>query len=227
MRTTTTNPFSERSGGGLNTVQKQVLNIMESGTASEPGDLSSQSIKKQLLALEKAINKNRDLRTRYGNDPEKSVLHPSPASLTIAKSLRVACRFVDSEFALIEALQALLLLSSQPAMAFPILLELSTPTSLADLLSHENTDVVIAVIEVLEEWTDEEVLEADEDEDDEDTDTRRDAMRALVEGLVEAGVVELVVSGIERFNEEDEAERGGLFHSLGEWITGCTRVGGS
>mgnify|MGYP001600532286 CR=1 FL=1 len=44
---------------------------MESGTASEPGELTSQGVKKQLLALEKAINKNRDLRTRYGNDPEK------------------------------------------------------------------------------------------------------------------------------------------------------------
>ncbi|KAL8277930.1 hypothetical protein RQP46_009749 [Phenoliferia psychrophenolica] len=167
---------------------------MESGTASEPGDLTAQGVKKQLLALEKAINKNRDLRTRYGNDPEK---------------------FVDSEFALIEALHALLLLSSQPTMAFPLLLELSTHNSIADLLSHENTDVVVAVIEVLEEWTDEEVLEADEDEEDEATDARRDAMKGLVEGLVEAGVVELVVSGIERFNEEDETERGGLFHSLG------------
>ena len=127
-----------------------------------------------------------------------------------------ARRFVDSEFALIEALHALLLLSSQPTMAFPLLLELSTHNSIADLLSHENTDVVVAVIEVLEEWTDEEVLEADEDEEDDATDARRDAMKALVEGLVEAGIVELAVSGIERFNEDDETERGGLFHSLGK-----------
>ena len=132
------------------------------------------------------------------------------------RELTGARRFVDSEFALIEALHALLLLSSQPTMAFPLLLELSTHNSIADLLSHENTDVVVAVIEVLEEWTDEEVLEADDvDEADEELDNRRDAMKGLVEGLVEAGVVELVVSGIERFNEEDETERGGLFHSLG------------
>ncbi|KAM0746568.1 DUF1716-domain-containing protein [Meredithblackwellia eburnea MCA 4105] len=183
-------------GGGLNSVQKQVLNIMETGNDAEPSDLSPQSIKKQLLALEKAINKNRDQRTRYSSDPEK---------------------FVDSEFALIEALHALLLLASKPALSFPILLELSTHNSLADLLSHENTDVVTAVIEVLEEWTDEEVLEVDEDEetDGDDSEIRREAMKGLVEGLVEAGVVELIVSGIERFNEEDESERGGLFHSLG------------
>ncbi|KAK4701104.1 beta-catenin-like protein 1, partial [Phenoliferia sp. Uapishka_3] len=181
-------------GGGLNAVQKQVINIMEGANQTEPGELTPQSIKKQLLALEKAINKNRDLRTRYGSDPEK---------------------FVDSEFALIESLHALLLLSSKPTLAFPLLLELSTHNSIADLLSHENTDVVVAVIEVLEEWTDEEVLEADEEEEDEETDARREAMKGLVEGLVEAGVVELVVSGIERFDEADETERGGLFHSLG------------
>lgn len=130
-------------------------------------------------------------------------------------------RFVDSEFALLESLHSLLLLSSAPLISYPILLELSTCTSLADLLSHENTDVVIAVIEVLEEWTDEEVLDGDEEgEDEEDIDEagkdeRKDAMRDLVEGLIEAGVVELVVSGLERLDEDDEAERGGVYHTFG------------
>lgn len=39
-----------------------------------PGEeLTPQSVRKQLLALEKAVNKNRDLRTRYPTDPEKYV----------------------------------------------------------------------------------------------------------------------------------------------------------
>ena len=62
------------SGGGLNTIQKQVLNIMESGTADEPGELTPPGVRKQLLALEKGINKNRDMRTKHGDDPEKYVL---------------------------------------------------------------------------------------------------------------------------------------------------------
>ena len=41
-------------------------------------------------------------------------------------------------------------------------------------------------------------------------------MRELVEGLVEAGVVEMAVAGLERFNEEDESERGGVYHTLGK-----------
>lgn len=122
---------------------------------------------------------------------------------------------------MLEALNSLLLLASAPTLAYPILLELSTPSSLADLLSHENAEVVIAVIEVLEEWTDEEVLDGDDDEDEETAlneagkDERKDAMRDLVEGMIEAGVVELIVSGLDRLNEEDEAERGGVYHTLG------------
>lgn len=134
-------------------------------------------------------------------------------------------RFVDSEYTLLESLQALLLLASSPLLAYPLLLELSTPASLADLLSHENTEVVIAVIEVLEEWTDEEVLDGEIDEDEEDEDEsglrdredRKQVMRGLVQGLIDSGVVESVVSGLSRFDESDEAERGGVYHTFGEW----------
>lgn len=104
-------------------------------------------------------------------------------------------------------------------LSYPLLLSHSTPTSLADLLSHENADIAIAVIEVLEEWLDEEVLEVDEDEVEDteaEEDGRRAAMKALVKGLVEAGVVEMAVAGLSRFNEEDESERGGVYHTLGK-----------
>lgn len=110
-----------------------------------------------------------------------------------------------------------MVLASLPALTYPILLELNTPESLADLLSHENTDVAIAVIEVLEEWLDPESLE-DVDEDDEEDENagekKLEATKTLVEGLIGFGVVELIVSGLDRFNEEDESERGGVFHSL-------------
>lgn len=55
----------------MNDVQKQVINIMEHDDAAANAELSIQSIKKQLLALEKAINKNRDERTKFGSDPAK------------------------------------------------------------------------------------------------------------------------------------------------------------
>lgn len=118
---------------------------------------------------------------------------------------------------LIETINSLLLLSSTPPLAYPLLIALSTPTSFADLLSHENSDVVIAVVEVLEEWTDEEVMEVDEEEEnaEEEREQRRDAMTQLVKAITEAGVVDLVVATMARLDETDEGERSGVFHALG------------
>ncbi|GAA6052466.1 hypothetical protein JCM3770_001126 [Rhodotorula araucariae] len=183
-------------GGGLSSVQKQVLNIMDTGNGEQlPGeDLTPQSVRKSLLALEKAVNKNRDLRTKFPTDPEK---------------------FVDSEFNLLESLRGLFLLSTNPAMTYPLLLENATPNTLADLLSHENMDVPVAVVEVLEELLDPDDLENDdEDEDEAASEAKRKAMKDLLDGLVEAGVVDLVVAQLQRLNEEDEGERNGVFHTL-------------
>jgi len=146
---------------------------------------------------------------------------PAAADATRLPSLTFLARFrfVDSEFGLLSAIQGLLVLASAPLLSYPLLLSHSTPTSLADLLSHENSDIAIAVIEVIEEWTDEEVLEFDEDEveaPEAEEEGRRNALKALVEGLVEAGAVEMAVAGLERFNEEDESERGGVYHTMGK-----------
>ncbi|GAA6003520.1 hypothetical protein JCM10207_000372 [Rhodosporidiobolus poonsookiae] len=189
-------------GGGLSATQKQVLNIMDSAPGQEgvdhlPGeDMTAASVRKQLLSLEKAVNKNRDLRTKYPTDPEK---------------------FVDSEYNVLEAIRALLLFSTAPALTYPILLENATPSTFADLLSHENTDVPVAVVETLEEWVDPEGLEDDDadDEDGEAAEQKREATKKLVDGLVAEGVLDLVVAQLSRLNEEDEGERAGVFHVLG------------
>lgn len=67
--------LTPRSGGGLSDVQKQVLEIMENGTENEPGELTPPAVRRQLLALEKAIDENRRLRTKFPTDPTKCVLH--------------------------------------------------------------------------------------------------------------------------------------------------------
>lgn len=126
---------------------------------------------------------------------------------------------------MLETLRALFLFATKPALTYPLLLENSTPNTLADLLSHENIDVPVAVIEVLEELLDPEDLEDAQDDDDDDnedgdgdaTEKKREALKALLDGLVEAGVVDLVVAQLQRLNEQDEGERTGLFHTLGAY----------
>ncbi|KAK4046878.1 hypothetical protein OIV83_005774 [Microbotryomycetes sp. JL201] len=193
-------------GGGLSSVQKQVLNLMDGDDPEKladanadqgGGELDAPGVRRQLLAFEKAIDENRKLRTKFVDDPTK---------------------FVDSEFNLIQAVQGLMLLSTNPILTFPILIDLNTTESLADLMSHENPDVVMAVIEVLEEWLDPDSLDDREEDEDGDVDaqqSRIDALKALVEGLRKAGLIDLAVATLDRLNEEDESERAGVFHTMG------------
>ena len=52
------------------------------------------------------------------------------------------------------------------------------------LLSHENADIALDVIELIHELTDEDVGEEDEDEDEEDPDQREAALKSLISALV-------------------------------------------
>lgn len=96
---------------------------------------------------------------------------------------------------------------------------------MADLLSHENVDISLTVIQVLEELTDDDVLEGGEDEDEDEEDdsddkrasTSTSARQAVVNfasGLLSAQVAELLVNNLGRLNEEEEQERSGVYHSL-------------
>jgi len=59
-------------------------------------------------------------------------------------------------------------LSQVPALAYPEIVKSATITMLVGLLAHENMDIVIDVVEVIRELTDEDVgSEADEVEEDE------------------------------------------------------------
>lgn len=92
-------------------------------------------------------------------------------------------RFIDSEADLDGALKALLPLAQAPVLAYPELVRSGSISLLIGLLSHENADIVIDVVEVVHELTDEDVgNEADQDEDDEQS--AEEALKLLIEGLV-------------------------------------------
>lgn len=57
-----------------------------------------------------------------------------------------------------------------------------TVNLLIGLLAHENADIVIDVVEVVHELTDEDV--GNEDEDEETEETAEEALKILIEGLV-------------------------------------------
>ncbi|KAJ7781192.1 Catenin-beta-like protein [Mycena metata] len=183
-------------GGGLSSTQKEILNIFDSaggtGNQDDPDALNITSIRRMLLRFERAVNKNQDQRSKYPDDPTK---------------------FIDSEADLDSAIKALLPLAQAPVLAYPELVRSGTVTLLIGLLSHENADIVIDVVEVIHELTDEDVGNEDDDEDEERT--AEEALKILIEGLLENSILELLVDNLARLNEAEESDRQGIFHVLG------------
>jgi beta-catenin-like protein 1 len=141
--------------------------------------LSSSGIKKLLLRLERAANKNQAQRSKYPDDPTKWVDSFPVLVLTIT-----AVRFIDSEADLDTAIKALLPLAQVPKVAYPLLVGSGQLEALVGLLSHENADIALDIIELIHELTDEDVGEEDEDEDEGDPDRREAALKSLISALV-------------------------------------------
>ncbi|KAF9780181.1 Catenin-beta-like protein [Thelephora terrestris] len=181
-------------GGGLTSEQKDILNIFDKaggeGVQADVEEMNITGIRKLLLRLERAANKNQDQRSKYPDDPTK---------------------FIDSEADLDDALRALMPLAQAPILAYPELVRSGSVARLVGLLSHENADIAIDVIDLLHELTDED----NESEEDEDEEQRSAAVKALIEALLENSFLELLVENLNRLNEEEEADRLGVFHVLG------------
>ncbi|TIB95392.1 DUF1716-domain-containing protein [Wallemia mellicola] len=178
-------------GGGLTDEQKTILDVFD--RAEQGGDedvvLTPQGIKKQLQKFERVIAKNTELRGKYPEDPHK---------------------FIDSEADLDAAIHQLKIFAQSPAISYPQLIKTGATEQLIGLLSHENTDISLDVVEVIEELTDEDIL--DETEDSEEGMSN---LQAFVTALLELQVLELLVSNMKRLNEENESDVEGVFHTLG------------
>ncbi|KAJ7591031.1 Catenin-beta-like protein [Mycena floridula] len=181
-------------GGGLTSEQKDILNIFDNAaedTLDEYEELSISGIRRLLVRFERAVNKNQEQRSKYSNNPSK---------------------FIDSEADLDSAIKALLPLAQAPALAYTEIVRSGTIGLLVGLLSHENADIVIDVVEVVHELTDEDVGNEGETGDEEEN---TEALKILIKGLLEHSILELLVDNLTRLNEEEESDRQGVFHILG------------
>ena len=98
-------------------------------------------------------------------------------------------RFIDSEADLDLAIKALLPLAQSPVLAYPEIVRSGTVERLVGLLSHENIDIVIDVVEVIHEFTDEDVGIDPENEEEDEEGSREDALKELIESLVRTYVL--------------------------------------
>ncbi|KIP10420.1 hypothetical protein PHLGIDRAFT_125614 [Phlebiopsis gigantea 11061_1 CR5-6] len=183
-------------GGGLSREQKDILNIFDKdvteGAVEDLEDMNLPAVRRVLLRFERAEKKNQDQRSKYPDDPTK---------------------FIDSEADLDLALKGLIPLAQAPVVAYPELVSSGAVARLIGLLSHENPDIVIDVVEVIHELTDEDVGNGGEGEEEEEG-KREEALKVLMEGLLENSILELLVDNLKRLNEAEESDRQGVFHIL-------------
>jgi len=129
-----------------------------------------------LLRFERAVNKNTEQRSKYPDEPTKYTFWVFNFSTKLTH-----LRFIDSEADLDLAIKSLLPLSQILSIAYPELVKSSTLNRLIGLLSHENMDIVIDVVELIHELTDE---DANADEEQDETGKAEESLKLLVDNLV-------------------------------------------
>lgn len=118
--------------------EEQRLNILKyvESEEAEGEVLDEQGLKKLLLVFEKKNLKNQELRIKYPDNPGK---------------------FMDSELELHDMIQELKAVAAVPDL-YPTLVELNGIPSILELLSHPNTDIAVAIVDLLQEITDVDIL---------------------------------------------------------------------
>ncbi|KAK7504727.1 hypothetical protein BaRGS_00004213 [Batillaria attramentaria] len=157
----------------------KVLQMMDDAPDAEPMD--DTSLKKMLLQFEKRVYKNQEMRIKFPDLPEK---------------------FMESELELNDMLQQMHVIATVPDL-YHVLVELHTVRSLLQLLSHENTDISIAVVDLMQELTDVDTLNESEED-----------AAALVDAMLEGQITAMLVQNLERLDETVKEEADGVSNTL-------------
>lgn len=165
--------------GDKKIILEKLMDQDEEEPEAEPVDESS--VKKMILTFEKRSYKNQELRIKFPDNPEK---------------------FMESELDLNDIIQEMHVIATMPDL-YHLLVELNAVHSLLGLLSHENTDVAIAVVDLLQELTDIDTLHESEE-----------GAEVLIDALLEGQVVALLVQNMERLDEQVKEEADGIYNTL-------------
>lgn len=161
----------------------QKLELLLQGDAEDDAGeiLDATGAKKMLLNFEKKVFKNQELRIKHVDAPEK---------------------FMESEIDLHEEIEKLHVLATVPEL-YPTMVEMNCLQTMIGLLSHENSDIIIAVVSLLQELTDVGQLE-DSDE----------GAETLMNALLEQQLIALLVQVLEKLDEKVREEAEGVYNAL-------------
>lgn len=161
--------------------KQEILKYVET-EETEGEAIDDAAIKRMALVFEKRALRNREMRIKFPDSPEK---------------------FMESEVELHQIIQEMHLVSTVPDL-YPLLVELQMIPSILELLSHENTDIAVGVIDLLQELTDVDILH----ESQEGADT-------LIDNLLEQQICALLVQNLDRLDETIKEEAEGVHNTLG------------
>ncbi|KAK6127507.1 hypothetical protein DH2020_038751 [Rehmannia glutinosa] len=162
-------------------IDLSLLEALEKSQQNTIETLDLKTLKKLALSLERRLNANTAARLKYPDNPDK---------------------FADSELELHDELQKLKILAGAPEL-YPDLVSLGTVNSITGLLNHDNTDIAIDAVTLLQDLTDADVIE-DNDE----------SAQVLVEALIENNAVELLVQNLGRLSDSDPDESAAIYNTL-------------
>ncbi|KAH7557013.1 hypothetical protein JRO89_XS11G0028100 [Xanthoceras sorbifolium] len=169
------------SSNGNDNIDASLLEALEKSSHSSIEVLDQRTLKKLVLSFERRLKENIEARLKYPDQPEK---------------------FAETEVDLHEELDKLKVLAGGPDL-YPDLVNLNTIPSILGLLSHDNSDIANDVVQLLQDLTDEDVLE-DNDE----------PARVLVDSLIENNVLELLVQNLQRLSDTDPDEMAAVYNTL-------------
>ncbi|KAL0282033.1 UNVERIFIED_CONTAM: Beta-catenin-like protein 1 [Sesamum radiatum] len=162
-------------------IDLSLLEALEKSQQNAVETLDLKTLKKLALSLERRLNANTAARLKYPDNPDK---------------------FAESELELHDELQKLKILAGAPEL-YPDLVSLGTVNSITGLLNHDNTDIAIDAVTLLQDLTDADVIE-DNDE----------PAQVLVDALIENNAVELLVQNLARLNDSDPDESAAVYNTL-------------
>ena len=110
-------------------------------------------------------------------------------------------KFMASEADLDESIKGFSILAEHTEL-YEEFAKSNSAASLVALLAHDNTDIAIGAIEIISELTDEDVVAEQEQWD------------TLVAAFLEADLLSLLISNFSRFDEKEDTDRSGVYHSL-------------
>ena len=159
--------------------KERLLAMVEDDEQGETIDEST--IKKHILSFERKVTKNQEMRIKFPDLPQK---------------------FMESELELHDEIHKLNVIATVPEY-YDVFVKLNAVSTALGLLSHENSDISIATIELLQEITESDNLNENEE-----------GANLLLDALLNGQLITVLLQTLQRLDEKQKGDANGVHNTL-------------